>query len=346
MVITIIIGIVALSVILITHELGHFITAKASGVKVEEFGLGLPPRIFGKKLGETIYSINAIPFGGFNRMTGEEDPKEPGSLAGKSQGIRLLVLSAGSVMNFLLALFLFSIIFIFPHDAETGQVVVEEVAPNSPAAIAGIESGDIILSINDQSVNSNAKLSQYIKDNLGKETVILVQHRDSAKENVQLIPRLQPPVGEGPIGIVTRTLKRYPFWQAIPMGATTLAQTVVLWGEGLVGIFAGKETASFVGPVGLVQLTGEVAKIGIVPLLDVTALISLILGICNLFPLPAIDGGRIAFVLLEWARQGKRVPPKIEGMVHLIGLVMLIGFLFIITYQDILRIISGKSLLP
>ncbi len=346
MILTIIIGIIALSVIVIAHELGHFITAKASGVKVEEFGLGLPPRLISFKRGETRYSLNAIPFGGFNKMIGEEDPKEPGSLASKSRGVRLLVLSAGSLMNLLLALILFSIVFIFPHDAETGQVLVQEVAPNSPAAMASIEPGDIILSINDQPVDGNAKLRQYVSESLGKETAILIQHPDSTKEKVQVIPRREPPAGEGALGVITRTLKQYPLWQAIPRGAATLGKTVVIWVEGLVGAFTGEVAASFVGPVGLVQLTGEVAKVGIVPLLDISALISLILGICNLFPLPAIDGGRIIFVLLEWIRRGKRIPPKIEGMIHLIGLVMLLGFLFIITYQDILRMINGESLIP
>ncbi len=346
MVVAIILGIVALSVILIVHELGHFIAAKATGIRVEEFGLGYPPRLVSFKRGETRYSLNAIPFGGFNRLTGEEDPKDPRSLAGKSRGIRLLVLSSGSLMNILLAFLLFSIIFILPGDAETGQVVVEEVALNSPASIAGIEAGDIILSINDQPVDSNTKLSQYIEDNLGKETTILVQHRDSTRENIQLIPRQQPPEGEGAIGVGVRTLKRYPFWQAIPKGAGRLVETVVLWVKGLVSVFTGEESAQFFGPVGIAQLTVEVTRLGIRPLLDITALISLILGICNLFPLPAIDGGRIAFVFLEWVRRGKRVPPKIEGMVHLIGLAMLLVFMFAITYQDIARIISGESLIP
>ncbi|MFC1847589.1 RIP metalloprotease [Chloroflexota bacterium] len=343
---TILTGLIVLSVLIITHELGHFITAKASGVRVEEFGLGFPPRLLSFNWGETRYSLNAIPFGGFNKLTGEEDPELPRSLARKSRGIRLLVLSAGSLMNLLLALLLFSIVFMLPHDVKTGQVSVEEVAPNSPAAMAGIETGDIILSVNDQPVDSNAKLNQHIQDNLGKETTIFVQHRDSTKESVQLIPRQQPPEGEGAIGVAIRTVKQYPFWQAIPMGASRLVQTVVLWVDGLISVFAGEVTASFVGPVGLVQLTGEVAKGGIGPLLDITALISLILGICNLFPLPAIDGGRITFVLLEWVRRGKRISPKTEGIVHLAGLALLMVFLFAITYQDILRIISGDSLIP
>ena len=134
----ILVGVVALSVIIIVHELGHFITAKAIGVKVEEFGIGFPPRLLGIKRGETLYSLNAIPFGGFNKLSGEEDPTVPRSLASKGIGSRLLVISAGSLMNFLLAFLLFSIVFMIPHDVIVGQVVVEEVAPSSPAATAGI----------------------------------------------------------------------------------------------------------------------------------------------------------------------------------------------------------------
>ena len=137
MAVTILIGLAVLSALIIVHELGHFIAAKATGVRVDEFGIGFPPRILSFKWGETRYSLNAIPFGGFNKLTGEEDPKEPRSLAGKKKGTRLLVLGSGSIMNFLLALLLFSIVFMIPHDVVTGEVLVEEVAPNSPAAGAG-----------------------------------------------------------------------------------------------------------------------------------------------------------------------------------------------------------------
>ena len=190
-------------------------------------------------------------------MTGEEDPSDPRSLAGKSRRVRFLVLSAGSLMNFLLAFLLFSIIFMLPHDAETGHVVVEEVAPNSPAAISGIKPKDIILSINNQPIDSGNKLSQYLEENLGKETTITVQHSDSTEESIQLIPRQQPPEGEGAIGIVIRTINRYPPWQAIPRGANRLYETVVLWVKGLIDAIKGEVTASFIGPVGIVQLTGD-----------------------------------------------------------------------------------------
>ncbi|MBA7664484.1 Regulator of sigma-W protease RasP [subsurface metagenome] len=345
-IITTLIGIAVLSLIIFTHELGHFITAKYSGVKVEEFGMGYPPRLVSFTRGETRYSINAIPFGGFTKLSGEEDPDVPGSLAGKSRGIRLLVIGAGSLMNILLALMLFSAGYLFPRAADVGQVEVAGIAPDSPAAVAGIETGDIILSVNVQPVDSYDSLHQYITDNLGKEITLLIQSPNSASRDVRLIPRLEPPKDEGAIGIAIRTVKRYPLWQTIPMGATELFNAVIMWGSGLVSLFTGEVSGSFIGPVGLVQLTGEVAAFGPVPLLSLSATISLILGIMNLFPLPAIDGGRITFLFLEWIRRGKRISPKAEGIVHLIGLGLLMLFLVAITFQDIMRIISGESLIP
>ena len=352
MVINIIIGVVVLSVIILAHELGHFITAKASGVRVEEFGLGFPPRLFGVRRGETLYSLNAIPFGGFTKMAGEEDPKAPRSLASKGIGTRLLVLSAGSLMNILLPLLLFSIAFMVPHNLVVGQVLVEEVAPNSPAAGAGIEPGDMLVSLNEKPVHNLGDLRRYTYLNLGKEVNLLIQHSDSTTEEVQVIPRWQPPEGQGAMGIMislenpTTISQHEPFWKAIPMGTRECIETFVLYKNGIISVIIGAAPAVVAGPVGIAQLTGEVARAGISPLLEFAALISLILGIFNLFPLPALDGGRIVFVLLEWARRGKRVSPRIEGLVHSIGFAMLIGLMLVITYQDIIRIISGDSLIP
>jgi len=352
MIVNIIIGLAVLSVILLTHELGHFITAKATGVRVEEFGLGFPPRLISFKKGETRYSLNAIPFGGFNKLTGEEDPKDPRSLAGKKRSVRLLILSSGSLMNILLALILFSISYMIPYEVLVGQIKVEEVAPNSPASIASIEADDIILSVNDQSTRNNLELQQHITANLGKEINLLIQHPDSTQESVQLVPRREPPEGEGAIGVSIKTIntttviQRYPLWQVVPLGAVRLVETVGLWVGGLVSMFTGEVSASVIGPVGLVQLSGEVAQFGIIPLLEIAALISLVLGIMNLLPLPAIDGGRITFLFLEWVRRGKRISPKREGLIHIIGFALLMVALIAFTYQDIMRIISGDSLIP
>jgi len=352
MVINIIIGLVVLSVLIIVHELGHFVAAKAVGVRVEEFGLGYPPRLLSFKRGETRYSLNAIPFGGFNKLAGEEDPEVPRSLASKSIGARLLVLSAGPLMNILLPLLLLTIAFMVPHDVVTGEVVVEEVTINSPAAEAGIEVGDVIQSVNNKTIFNISDLQRNIQLNLGKEITVIISNSDTTTEEVQLIPRWKPPQEEGAVGVVVGMLnptvvrQHEPFWRAVPLGITEFIETFVLYKNGIISMIIGTAPATLIGPVGIVQITGEIAKVGISPLLEFVALISLILGIVNLFPLPALDGGRIAFVLLEWVRRGKRVSPKTEGLVHAIGFILLIAAMLAITYQDIIRIISGGSLIP
>lgn len=341
-----------LVVIILAHELGHFFTAKASGVRVDEFGLGFPPRLVSIKRGETRYSLNAVPLGGFVKMAGEEDPKVPGSLASKSIGTRLLVLSSGSLMNFLLPLLLFSVAFMIPHDVVSGQVLVEEVAPSSPAERAGIKPGDTIPKVDGKPVQNVGDLQRYIQMNLGREITLLVKHGDATAEAVQIIPRWQPPEGQGAIGIAVKTVsatvvrQRYPFWEAIPLGVSECIETFVLFKNGIISMIIGTAPRVVTGPLGIAQMTGEVAKAGLSPLLEFSAFLSINLAIINLLPLPALDGGRIAFVLLEWVRRGRRVSAKIEGMIHMVGFAMLITFFLLITYQDILRIISGESLLP
>jgi len=343
---------IVIAVLILAHELGHFITAKASGVKVEEFGLGFPPRLLSVKRGETLYSLNAIPLGGFTKMAGEEDPKVPRSLASKGIGTRLLVLSAGSLMNLLLPLLLFSIAFMIPHNLVMGQVMIGEVDPDSPATRAGIEPGDILLSVNEKPVDNLGDLYRYIQLNLGKEMTILVKHSDSTIENVQVIPRWKPPEGRGAMGVVATTAnptivsQSEPFWRAIPLGASACIETFVLFKNGIISMIIGSEPVEIAGPVGIAQLTGEVAKAGISPLLEFAAFLSINLAIINIFPLPALDGGRIVFVLLEWVRRGKRISPKREGLIHAIGFALLMAAFAAITYKDIIRIISGESLIP
>jgi regulator of sigma E protease len=356
MIITILVFLGVLALLIIAHELGHFGTAKAFGIKVEEFGLGFPPRLLGIKRGETLYSLNAIPLGGFTKMAGEEDPKVKRSFAGKGVGSRLIVLSAGSIMNLLLPLVLFSIAFMIPHQVVMEPTVVKIVNPGSPAAVAGIEVGDTILEVNGKTINNFSELHRYTELNLGEEVTILVEHSDATREEVQLIPRWQPPEDEGAIGIErdiefalanrTTVSQHEPFWRAIPMGASECVEVFVLIKNEVLKWVTGATTPQVAGPVGIAQLTGEAAKAGISPLLELTGFISINLGIINLLPLPALDGGRIVFVLLEWVRRGKRVSPKTEGLVHLIGFAMLMALILAITYQDIIRIISGDGLIP
>jgi len=352
MIITILIFLGILAVLILAHELGHFATAKAFGVRVDEFGLGFPPRLIGIKRGETLYSLNAVPLGGFTKMAGEEDPDVPRSLASKGVGPRVIVLSAGSIMNALLPILLFAIAFMVPHNVATGDVVVAEVAPNSPAAAAGIEVGDTLASLNDEPVQNISDLQIFTQLNLGKEVNLAVRHSDATLEELQLIPRWKPPPGEGAMGVAvsmpdaTITRQSYPFWEAIPMGISECIETFIIFKNEILKWFIGAVPVQLTGPVGIAQLTGEVARAGFSPLLQFAGFISINLALVNILPLPALDGGRIVFVLLGWVRRGKRISARTEGLVHAIGFALLIAAMIAITYQDIIRIIAGESLIP
>jgi len=352
MLISILVFIGILAVLILAHELGHFITAKASGVLVKEFGIGFPPRLLSVKRGETIYSLNAMPLGGFVKMAGEEDPKAPRSLASKRIRTRLLVLSAGSLMNIILPLLLFSIAFMVPHNVIEGQIIITDVAPNSPAAMAGIESGDTLLSINEKPIRNIGDLHRYIQLNLGNEITVLVQHNDSTTEEVQVTPRWRPPEGQGSVGITISmpdstviTVQESPR-RAVPLAVSASIEAFMLFKNGIMSMVIGAVPVEVTGPVGIAQITGVVARAGFGPLMEFTAFLSINLALINIFPLPGLDGGRIAFVLLEGVRHGKRISPKTEGLVHLIGFITLIGAIMVITYQDIIRIMSGGSAIP
>ena len=334
------------------HELGHFVTAKLSGVKVEEFGIGFPPRLVSFKRGETIYSLNAIPLGGFTKLLGEEDPTLPGSLASKTIATRFLVLGAGSMMNLLLPILLFSIAFMAPHDMLLEKVVVEEVASSSPAQSAGIEPGDTILEIDGRPIENRGIVGYLIHLNLGSEVNILLQKADLSQNEVRVKPRWNPPQGQGAIGITitgtdsTVVRESYPVWKAVPSSITHCWEILVLFRNEVLGWFIRGTAPQLAGPIGIAELTGEMAKAGLSPLLEFAALISINLAIINLFPFPGLDGGRLVFVGLEWVRRGKRISAKREGLVHLVGLIVLIVLIAAISYYDITRIIQGESLLP
>lgn len=336
--------------LVLAHELGHLVTARIFGVRILEFGLGFPPRLFAVKRGETEYSVNALPIGGFVKMLGEEDPGEPGSLAGKSAGVRFAVLSAGSVMNALLPVVLLSTSLMLPREVIVGQVQVREVAANSPAERAGVQAGDTVLRVNDRRVENTLDLLYNLQLNLGSEVTLLIERDRFTPMEVKLIPRWNPPPGQGATGIVIgmasarKETRAYPVWEAIPQGVIKSLDMLTLGKNEIASWFIRGVAPPVAGPVGIAQMTGEVARVGIPPLLDWTALISMNFAIVNLFPLPALDGGRLAFLVLEVIRRGRRMPPEKEGLVHLVGFALLIFLSLIITYQDILRIVRGESL--
>ena len=341
-----------LIVLVLAHEIGHYATARLFKVKVEEFGLFFPPRLWSFMHGETRYSINAIPIGGFVKLAGEEDPNVTGSLASKKPPVRILVLAAGSIMNAILPIILFSLAFMIPHNVVVGKVVIEDVAPDSPAALAGIEIGDTILSVNGKEVQSNVDVSREIQQRLGQNVEIIVEHADDTRQTFNVVPRWRPPEGEGAVGILTlmpdptTVRESYWPWEAIPMGFSECIDTYILFKNGIISLLIGAVPATIAGPVGIAEITSKAAKAGFSYLLQFAAFFSINLAIINIFPLPALDGGRIAFVVIEWIRGGKRISPRVEGLIHTAGFFLLIAAMLAITYQDIARIFSGESLIP
>ena len=379
-----------LGFLIFVHELGHFITAKRFGIKVTEFGFGFPPRIVGIRHGETIYSINWIPLGGFVRMVGEEDPTDPRSFASQTVLKRIVVLVSGSFMNLVVPIVIFTVLFAVPHDVVVGSVTITGVAPNSPAQAAGLRAGDVVISVDGHRLNNHTDLIQRTMAKLGSSVELAIRRGSivsgldlspeySTVETVTLTPRLNPPdltvvdqvadsskevslsearrydaglgVGDsltqGPIGIIIGTSnlriakKSYPIWDAVPMSLGKLRDVVLISKNGIVRWAAGGPDPGLAGPVGIAQVTGEVAKAGISPVFELAAVISISLGVVNILPIPALDGGRLMFVLIEWVRRGKRISPQREGLVHLVGFAILIGFIVVISYFDIVRILNG-----
>lgn len=349
--ISILIFLAILMVAILVHELGHFITAKRSKVKVEELGLGFPPRLLSFKRGETIYSLNLIPLGGFCRMAGEEDPDAPGSLAGKSVKARLLVLSAGSLFMLLFPLLLLPLAYMIPmaRPVEDGGVRVTSVAVDSPANLAGIETGDIIMSIDGQEVKTLEEVQQAIEYKLGEEITLLLLRDDDLLEKT-LTPRTkeETPEGEGAIGIgmgPIRETSSYPPWEAIPKGLGDYGRLWVAAKDALASLIAGEVPLkdAVAGPIGIAQMTSEVAALGAEPLIRLAALINVSLAIVNLLPIPGLDGGRIVFVAIEGIRRGKRISAKKEGLIHLIGFALLLMLIVLVSYNDVMRLIRGEG---
>lgn len=310
---------------------------------------------------------------------------------------RVIVLCAGSFMNLLFPLLLFAAMFALPHDAVSGTVVVTGVAPNSPAQQAGITSGDMILAVDGNEIDTHANLVPRIMASLGSPTELTIrrgvfvtgsdspQPTSGGSEIITLTPRVNPPdlvvvdrvsdptrevalsdarryqanlqVGDtltqGAIGVLIGTVdaqtvtRRYSIIEAVPMSFQRMWDILVITRNGIARWIGGGPDPGLSGPVGIARITGEVAESGgISPLLQLTAILSISLGIINILPIPALDGGRLMFVIIEWLRGGKPISPRREGLVHMVGFVVLISLIVVISYFDILRLINGEGVLP
>ncbi|MCP4361530.1 MAG: PDZ domain-containing protein [Chloroflexi bacterium] len=339
---------IVLTPIILVHELGHFWAARLSKIRVEEFGLGFPPRAV--KLTErngTLYSLNWIPLGGFVRPAGEDDPTVPGGLAGASKRARLFVLSAGAGANFLLALVVFWVAYMLG----TPAVQIAYVNEDSPALAAGLQEGDVIKAVEGLQADNTNTIIGVVNEHLGQEMLLTVE-RDGEEVEMILVPRLPGEFDaskEGPIGVGLQyssngqRLSRGPVDAAVK-SAESVYNIVALTVRVPAMLIAGDISPSEARPVsvvGISQIAGEAAETSVnnntlFPILNMVAFISVALGFTNLLPIPALDGGRILFVLIEAVR-GRRIEPEREGMVHIVGMLFLLGLMVLLIVQDIVN---------
>jgi regulator of sigma E protease len=296
----------------------------------------------------TVFTVNAVPFGGFARMLGEEDPSAPGSLASKGKLKRLIVLVAGPTMNLLIAVVFFTLAMGLgaPAIANPENAVVNSVAPGSPAAAAGLQPDDVIVAADGTQILTITSLQEYIQSHLGKPVVLTVDRGNQVLQ-ITVVPRVNPPAGEGAmgIGLSPRTvIKQYPwyqaFWLAIKQTVSMTAFIFTVPVQVIQGLIPA-ELARPVGPVGVGELVGGAVHYSLktgwwFPVMQLMGSLSVALAITNLLPLPGLDGGRVLFVIVE-AIRGRRVDPAKEGMIHLIGMMLLVALMLFITWQDVVN---------
>lgn len=358
----IIVFIIILSVLVLSHEFGHFWVAKKSGMRVDEFGFGFPPKIWGKKYGETEYTINLIPFGGFVKIYGEDDPNPEYQGGGrkftsKSKFAQATVIGAGVVFNFLLAWLLFSIGFMIgfptPVDENTvgvvrdQQILITNVVNQSPAQDADLRIGDEVLALSQGSrridVKDPAQVSDFV-ENAGVGEIAFRVSRGGEEKVVTIVPAEGILEDRQAIGISLEAigLVSLPPHVAIWEGFIRTGQFIWLTFIGFIGIIkdafvgqAGFDTIS--GPIGIYSLVGQAQTLGFTYLLGFTALISISLGIINLVPFPALDGGRLLFLVIE-AIKGSPIKPQVANTLNYIGFGILLLLMILVTYGDLLKI--------
>lgn len=332
---SIILAIIFLSIILLLHELGHFLLAKIAKVKVEEFGLGFPPRLWAKKFGETEYSLNWVPFGGFNRIKEDSFNTKPASR-------RLIILAGGILANVFLGWLFFSLVFMLGSQS---LVLIGDLAPGSAAALAGLQKNDALLSVASGRETLTTPFSgqhfiEFVNRERGKVLDIKI-NRAGKNINFQLLSRENPPAGEGSLGVVIVEVgaPAKPLGQSLVEAGKTTAQVIQLTFSAIYQLvtqaFINPQILSaLTGPIGAIALASQIGKIGFVYLLQIMAFLSIGFAVFNILPFPALDGGHILFVLIERIK-GSPVPTRFRNLINAFGLSFLLVLMFLVTIKDI-----------
>src|SRR3989344_8648254 len=377
MILTLVTFFAVLGLLVLVHELGHFFVARKNGVKVDEFGLGLPPRIVGfyrnesghwQRLGlrtktapNTIWSINWVPLGGFVKIKGEEGghAEDSNSFAAKSVWRRIWIISAGVTMNIILAAILLSINLgigspqlindqnLFPQaNVREVQIRIIEVLADSPAQKAGLEAGDAILKVDNNEFSKIEELQKYFDQRVGQSITLSIS-RDKNLMEKQVVPEVLPQISRGGLGValVQTGFVSYPWYFAPVYGVIETFKMIggVIYGFYLIIVnlvVSQKLIGEVYGPVGIATLVGDAARLGFLYVMQFTAVLSVIIAVINFLPFPALDGGRVMFLLIEAVR-GKPVNQKFEATMHNIGFALLMMLVVVVTYNDIARISGG-----
>ncbi len=397
MLITALIFLLILSLLVLIHELGHFLVAKKLGIKVEEFGFGLPPRLFGIKRGETVYSINWLPIGGFVKLYGEDEAGGGRPTINNSQltinkkrdirraffarsvGQRAGIVVAGVIMNALLAVVIYYLFlgisnfktemplltnhkFLFVQQTnrniDPNDGVISAISQDSPAALARIKTPSQVLAVNGQMMQKRGDIINAINKNRGKEITLKLEHLKTNQEyTVTVIPRVTPPKNDGPVGIgfLPVALLSYEtpvekVFSGVSHSVNLLLYTFDVMGR-LISVSVQEKTAAPVsegvaGPVGIFSLINDIRQLPqiqqqILGILNLAGILSISLAFFNILPIPALDGGRLFFILIEGIFR-KKVSEKIESNAHAIGMAVLLALILLITIRDISRILSEK----
>lgn len=347
--------IVMLSIIVVIHEYGHYLAARAFGVHVHEFSLGMGPLLWKKQSKHTQWSIRAIPFGGYCMMAGEtaadEEDDEPDwqkdlrpdeFLNNKKPWQQTVVLLAGVAMNFLLASILYVGISLSQGVMPVARAEVADVIENTPAEAAGLQAGDKLLSVTDgthtQQIEEQYDLTDFI--NLYPGTVTLTVDRDGEQMQLEITPEKDPESQVYLLGIHTPVeYVKVPWYKSVQLGFENMGDTIVLMCKSLAQLFTGRGYENLSGPIGILDVTAQQVQLGWLPYLNLIALVSLNVGIFNLLPIPALDGGRVLLLLLEKIFR-RKINPKVVENILLASFVLLFGLMIYASFNDIVRMIG------
>ena len=343
MILTIAAAVFVFGLLVLVHEFGHFITAKMTGMRVDEFAIGFGPKLISRKHGETVYSLRAVPLGGFNDIAGMDPDNNTAGERGfcaKPVLSRMVVILAGATMNFVLPIVLFFAIFATLGEMTTSpEPVIGEVIPGLSAEKAGLKADDRILSVNGQAVASWNEFTDKLKDVAEGQNVLLQYRRGEEVGEVMVSPQFDNRAKRALVGVqssVAYEEKSLP--EAFTLAVTHTEEITVAMLEAIAGLFKDPEqTEQLAGPIGIVQMSGQVAERGFIPLLNFAALLSINLGIINLLPVPVLDGGHFVNLFIEAVR-GKPLGSKAVAYTQRVGIALLLMLMIFATKNDLVRV--------